>query len=728
MIIKGCSLEKIYTSYEEIKKRYVAAQGWSASGDMSFLLEEKDITPFINNLINKENKTHRAFRELLKEVKSGDIILAFEGTTIKGICELPEDFIYMYDVSEEADIEPYEYANSLFPVKWVDWDSISNKKSPGGFRPPNAVFNVKRPDIVSYVEENWERYKKENSFNIQPEECQNRLNKLKISFPIKVKESRDRYYKLLKDKEMNAKLSKYIDLLISNRNIILTGAPGTGKTYLAKEIAETIIKGVGTHTDKVELSYSQFRNIEIDTTEVDLAWNHWKTRILSGTFCLDDFANTVSNVSNEEINHYGSYIMNFLERTSSDYYGSSKPGNALRYGIKMNNDNTTYSDPDGTILDRSGAEQLFESEIKNWLETLLKSDINEQIELVEDGHKIIKAKQLLRKIIILEHTDQLIGIYQDKVIYNAYKYFIPNGNENSYFQQNLELTDHLVKLFRIDKNKKNVLQLAKYVWYYFKSAANENIDDNIDEIENKLIISQQDFVQFHPSYDYTDFVEGLRPEKNEESKELGFVLRDGIIREFCSKAIKAFNEDKEKLDENKRKFVFIIDEINRGEISKIFGELFFSIDPGYRGTKGKVKTQYSNLREEDDQYFYVPDNVYIIGTMNDIDRSVESFDFAMRRRFTWLEITANESAANMNLAKDATDRMKSLNDTILNIEGLNSSYQIGAAYFLKLKDYNNDFDKLWDYHIAPLVKEYLRGMPNFRESYDKLENAYKSVS
>ena len=88
-----------------------------------------------------------------------------------------------------------------------------------------------------------------------------------------------------------------------------------------------------------------------------------------------------------------------------------------------------------------------------------------------------------------------------------------------------------------------------------------------------------------------------------------------------------------------KKYIFIIDEINRGEISKIFGELFFSIDPGYRGTKGMVKTQYQNMITEDSdpfyEGFYVPENVYIIGTMNDIDRSVESMDFAMRRRVAW---------------------------------------------------------------------------------------------
>ncbi|HPM40888.1 MAG TPA: AAA family ATPase, partial [bacterium] len=181
-----------------------------------------------------------------------------------------------------------------------------------------------------------------------------------------------------------------------------------------------------------------------------------------------------------------------------------------------------------------------------------------------------------------------------------------------------------------------------------------------------------------------------------------------------------------KTDKN---FVFIIDEINRGEISKIFGELFFSIDPDYRGEKGSVKTQYSNLHEEINEMFYVPENVFIIGTMNDIDRSVESFDFAMRRRFVWREITAEESQQmfnNESWKEEAIKRMNNLNDKIEKIEGLNSSYHIGAAYFKNnLPKYNNDkWNKLWDLHLKPLLSEYLRGMSDQEKKLQNLEKAY----
>ena len=325
-----------------------------------------------------------------------------------------------------------------------------------------------------------------------------------------------------------------------------------------------------------------------------------------------------------------------------------------------------------------------------------------------------------------------------------------------------------------------------------------NVPENFEE--HPKFIEQCGFVQFHPSYDYTDFVEGLRPTQPNEDGNIGFERKDGIFKAFCKKAINdAAKWDYTNIDkyikpgieipscterteyqiksidnkyihiegrtiEPKRipiaevkeayekelwnggqkngydsytaaiakyihihsiynVFFFIIDEINRGEISKIFGELFFSIDPGYRGKKGKVQTQYQNLITEDDPFkdgFYIPENVYIIGTMNDIDRSVECMDFAMRRRFTFKEITAEESARNMELGAEATERMMSLNNAISDIDGFNSSFHIGAAYFKGV----DDFDALWELKLAGLLKEYLRGMPDAEESLEALKKAY----
>ena len=373
------------------------------------------------------------------------------------------------------------------------------------------------------------------------------------------------------------------------------------------------------------------------------------------------------------------------------------------------------------------------------------------------------------------------------------------------------------------------------------------------------------FVQFHPSYDYTDFVEGLRPTESDDGNNVGFELRDGIFKSFCEKALKniadseksakelgkeesaqkaleAFLEEATSETENdkmlqtlakkseffvesyddrhititipknekvksitirrddliqvlssdkemqnlqdvkdlfheqnqrqqdsyilaiyreiidrkplnniavnnveRKNFVFVIDEINRGDISKILGELFFSVDPGYRGVKGKVTTQYANMQSSanifdrylgtsDYGHFFVPSNVFIIGTMNDIDRSVESMDFAMRRRFAWKEVTAEESMDMLDncpqldaVREEIKSRMRNLNHAIEGMDELGRAYDIGAAYFLKYSDYGN-FDDLWEYHLKGVLCEYLRGERDPEKKLEELHKAYNNDS
>ena len=197
------------------------------------------------------------------------------------------------------------------------------------------------------------------------------------------------------------------------------------------------------------------------------------------------------------------------------------------------------------------------------------------------------------------------------------------------------------------------------------------------------------------------------------------------------KAIKAKKSTVSKAkakQEELKKYIFIIDEINRSEISKIFGELFFVIDPGYRGKAGEISTQYANLHSDPGEKFYIPENVYIIGTMNDIDRSVDSFDFAMRRRFRFVELRADErlemlaSLENEELEAEAIRRMAALNKAIAEVEDLNENYQIGASYFLKLKTL--DFDQLWTDYLQPLLQEYIQGMYDEEGIMNRFARAY----
>ncbi len=416
-----------------------------------------------------------------------------------------------------------------------------------------------------------------------------------------------------------------------------------------------------------------------------------------------------------------------------------------------------------------------------------------------DGAWEYQGKKGARQTINWDRNTERINLYKS-ILNDTY------GNDTEKKVTNKNIDNYIEKL---EKSKNLILRGAPGTGktYLARQIARELTRGNEEQI---------DFVQFHPSYDYTDFVEGLRPVSNDNS-QISFELQDGIFKKFCQKArdaqktggqdnfeetwtklTDAINEKqgqylfprssvpaslnsqgnvkfdspvatKEKvyllykgeetklkyetyqkivLDhmkesyglsdyvsptiETDKKFVFIIDEINRGEISKIFGELFFSIDPGYRGEMGSVSTQYSNLHETNEK-FYIPENVYIIGTMNDIDRSVDTFDFAMRRRFRFVEVTAESQVAMLDKeldihAEEAKLRLRNLNVAIENVQELNSHYHIGPSYFLKLQEVNFDYELLWSDYIKPLLEDYLRGSYEEDETLQTLKKSFDLTS
>lgn len=310
-------------------------------------------------------------------------------------------------------------------------------------------------------------------------------------------------------------------------------------------------------------------------------------------------------------------------------------------------------------------------------------------------------------------------------------------------------------------------------------------------------IKRYEFVQFHSSYDYSDFVEGLRPVPINEQNT--FVRTDGIFKAFCRLIVEynlerlrkskeadlvqcaeinelfdACNIDDEAndiqielkdkiktfIDDPNHQFYFVIDEINRADIGRVCGELMFGLEESYRGVENRFKTQYANLDtysiDVDGNYkpiknmegridvfadgFFVPENLHIVGTMNDIDRSVETFDFALRRRFQWIDIKANdvmastlrqifdnrssnETRINGQKIDELINRIKAMNGIISLKDqggrfGLNEAFHIGPAYFKefglpKNESNNNDdtigYKEIWQGRIEPILREYVRG-------------------
>lgn len=410
-------------------------------------------------------------------------------------------------------------------------------------------------------------------------------------------------------------LDEYTQIILDAKNTIFRGAPGTGKSYLAKSIASRIVSN-GSKTSYKELSEQEKQQIEFVQ--------------FHPSYDYSDFVEGLRPV--EKNGALGFELRNgifkeFVERAKENYENSIKS----------------------------------QEDIEK--ETSIEENINDFLENSLDGQEFET----------LHGNKFTISSYDDKRIH----IFIPN-NEISH-----------------------------------------TLSIKIDDIR-KLFASEQKFNSIREVRHFFG--------KKHATQEHSYIYI--LYKSLLENSVSFIKPSTEK--ETLKNYVFIIDEINRGEIAKILGELFFSIDPGYRGEDGSVSTQYANLHANPDEKFYIPKNVYIIGTMNDIDRSVDTFDFAMRRRFRFIEIDADKHIDMLDKLNDETKkqeaikRMRSLNAVIEKEEGLGKNYQIGAAYFLKLQTIG--FENLWSDHLEPLLQEYINGVYNEKDILKKFKNAYNLMS
>lgn len=282
-----------------------------------------------------------------------------------------------------------------------------------------------------------------------------------------------------------------------------------------------------------------------------------------------------------------------------------------------------------------------------------------------------------------DYVNKLLELFEDYTIENIYPKYTKEDFLNEVFMEEYKYNT-LVGLLN---NKYNIiLQGAPGVGKTFVA---KRLAYSIIGEKNT---SRVNIVQFHQSYSYEDFIQGYRPNEN------GFILEVGSFYRFCKLA----EEDDENL------YFFIIDEINRGNLSKIFGEIMMLIENNKRGEK--IKLLYK------DELFNVPKNVRIIGTMNTADRSLAIIDYALRRRFGFFDFEpAFESKSfknyveskNNNKFRDLISKILKLNIDISNDESLGEGFRIGHSYFCTNEDITDEFlNNIVEYEIIPLIKEY----------------------
>lgn len=399
------------------------------------------------------------------------------------------------------------------------------------------------------------------------------------------------------------------------------------------------------------------------------------------------------------------------------------------------------------------------------------------------------------------------------------------SGESTWYAKNLFLMKHLKGVFKEELAENSSSKpcdeyyLSQFVWYLYENTDNAfSLKKQVVKYgppgTGKTYLSRQDaelafaiwksrfadksdylfenhyrLVQFHPSFSYEDFIEGLRPKLVNGQAQLK--LQNGVFKDFCRDAAKwemdlhavklpsgksietlTLSELQDIRSKNQQVFegkpywdylweldagefpnvtleealppyFFVIDEINRAELSRVFGELMICLE--YRGSKGLglIQTQYAGLNDEEtgmirqggSHHFFVPHNLYLLGTMNSIDRSVETFDFALRRRFRWEEVLPDPGLVSFHWEQSHKewsglgDSLKALNNKISTHEQLGEDYRIGHAYLMNLRypqhlSFVEVKKRIWHDSLRPLLHEYLRGAGNEDETLALLGKAF----
>ena len=320
------------------------------------------------------------------------------------------------------------------------------------------------------------------------------------------------------------------------------------------------------------------------------------------------------------------------------------------------------------------------------------------LRLLENGHWLFfnKKLELNQGSYITEAPQQLVEILNDI-------YAQKNGRDLPFWHGSkskiLSLDQLSVDVFlpaNMVSEWKKLLEEKKQIIFYGppgtgKTFVAKKFADYFVQNGGKV-----ELVQFHPSYSYEDFVEGIKPTINNENSQIGYQIADGILKRLVEEAKK--NPDK--------KFVILIDEINRGNIAKIFGELIYCLE--YRGKNHRVLLPYSQ------EYFFIPENLYVLGTMNSADRSIALVDYALRRRFNFIDFMPKVQILSQWFEKNPPiiekakliELMQKINLRIKEDEKLGKHFQIGHSYFMYEQLDKERLMQIWTYNIIPLLEEY----------------------
>ena len=513
------------------------------------------------------------------------------------------------------------------------------------------------------------------------------------------------------------------------------------------------------------------------------------------------------------------YLPDFLD-TKEKFFGHARIGNyeqAMIYqytGKEASREGKYYDfyNKAKYIEDKNDVEKDYCDNIQSLLKDLVDADSLDEIRDLEksESYRTFKCKQILRKITVLEsirdnckYKNCFVWIYDKNVINKLVDIFKLDLEDKTFFEKSSEIYKEAKNWTGIKQlDKKDYYKLNKFLWDL--TDTNDNIAELIDFNNINIIFNgapgtgktygvtkgiekiehiyknddkklKYKYIQFHPSYTYQDFIEGIKPFEMKDGN-LNLKVVNGSFKQFCID-VKKENEEYYKKSNPKKSsdfsnwphYYFVVDEINRGNLSSIFGETFTLLEKDYRDYdfSGKydgkvinlVSTPLSNViskLSEDERkelaykeingeaYFGIPFNIHFIGMMNDVDRSIDSFDLALRRRFKWIAKYCDYDVLKDELLKKYNDS-ESVNAYIDNCRKLNEfisgsqkaeslrlgrSYEIGHAFFMKIKDISSrdkltkaNKEELFNNYLSCILKEYIRQVADESEIDDYIDKA-----
>ena len=478
-------------------------------------------------------------------------------------------------------------------------------------------------------------------------------------------------------------LNEKIALLKFKHQIILQGPPGTGKTRLAELLADELIKPnvIG---NPIEIINGFFSNYDPNNTQAILSKEDSKK-------LLDNFhqAFPIERLKNLTLDDYcaGKGDRNnfcWWIETGLKALGKYSPGSSRSYLIYWSKDDNDYRKC--KLLEDVNRNEEAMKKISELIYKVVKSKkTDEALEYFGDS--------FLLKILNSYFPSEYFPINGKSALDNALQLFGINANNLNKFEKNKKLNDLFNEKKREYKSDITSFEFMRFLFDNFNLKSGEEINTS------KTVVTKGEkaLIQFHPAYSYEDFVRGIVAGTNDKGY-ITYSVENKILAEFAQKA----------KDNPNGNYVLIIDEINRANLPAVLGELIYALE--YRNKSVVSVYEYEGERE-----IILPKNLFVIGTMNTADRSVGHIDYAIRRRFAFVDVNPSISVIN-DVVKDEVLREKASNlflavSKLFTKDYLSSDFepkdvQLGHSYFLATKE--EDLKLKLEYEIKPLLREYVK--------------------